>query len=185
MEDAAPEKSGIPLPQSGSADQTAAQADPADETTAEEVDVWYGAYSGRAMIPRLLQLTLLTILITVVAWYFGAWRGSGLVRVAALATICLLWVVQAVSWLRRAIGCNYRLTTRRLYYQHGFGHPGKPGIELRDITQVLVEASRVERWLDVGRVRVYSHETSTPVLLDGVLHPFHVAKQIQRRMRRI
>jgi uncharacterized membrane protein YdbT with pleckstrin-like domain len=184
MEGAAPEKSGIRLPQPESADQAPADPDAAHEAAAEETDVWYGAYSGRAMVPRLLQLTLLTILILLLAWYFGAWRGAGLVRLVALATVCLLWLLQSVRWLWRAVGFNYRVTTRRLYYQHGFGHPGKPGIDLRDITQIIVEASRLERRLDVGRVRVYRRESAEPVILEGVLHPFHVAKQIQRRMRK-
>ena len=184
MEDAAPENSGILLPRSQSPHPPAQQGDVANETDAEELDVWYGAYSGRAMVPRLIQLTLFTLLITLVAWYFGAWRGSNLVRATALATICLLWFVQGVTWLLRAIALNYRLTTRRLYLQRGFGHPGKPGIQLRDITQVIVEASRLERRLDVGRVRVYSQGSTEPVILEGVLHPFHLLKQIQRRARK-
>ncbi len=192
MEETAPNKPGVRLPPSelpeetGAAEATASPAGqgPAQnqELQAEEVDVWYGAYAGRATLPRLIQLLLLSSLIIVLAWSLGAWRGVNAARYTALAVIAALWFVQAVAWLIRAIGLSYRLTSRRLFYQFGFRHPGQPGIELRRITQVAVEANRMERWLDVGRLRILV-DHGPPLVLDGVRHPFHVAKQIERRRR--
>jgi hypothetical protein len=189
MDNAAPDKSGFRLPPSALDGLSLPCAEPSLAATAapgadanEELDVWYGAYSGRAMVPRLIQLTLLSVLILVTAWYLGAWNGASAVRLGAIGVLCLLWLVQSILWVRRAVGYNYRLTTRRLYCQQGFGHPGAPGIDLLSITQVQVEASRAERWLNVGRVRVYRDKTTPPVILDGIRYPFHVAKQIRRRL---
>ena len=192
MEEAAPDKPGIRLPPPELPEETrAAEATGSlsghglagtRERQAEEVDVWYGAYAGRATLPRLIQLLLLSSLIIVLAWSLGAWRGVNAARYTALAVIAALWFVQAVSWLIYAIGLSYRLTTRRLFYQFGFRHPGQPGIALTRITQVSVEANRLEHWLDVGRLRIFVDQ-GPPLVLDGVRHPFHVARQIERRRR--
>jgi|GEM_PF-1983670 len=187
MEDAAPDKPGIRVPPPEVPGE-APIAGPADRVSgnrrddAEEVDVWYGSYAGRAMLPRFMQLALLSGLIIAVAWSLGAWRGSNVVRYTALPIIVALWLALALVWIRRFLGHNYRLTTKRLFYQFGFHHPGRPGVELRRIRQVAVEANRIERWLDVGRLRIF-FDQEAPLVLDGVHHPFHVAKQIERRRR--
>src|SRR5438105_14663228 len=134
------------------------------------------------MLPRRVQVVSLYALIIAVAWEWGAWRGSKATRYTALAVLTALWFVQAVAWLIHAIGLRYRLTTRRLFYQFGFRHPGQPGIALTRITQVSVEANRLEHWLDVGRLRIFVDQ-GPPLVLDGVRHPFHVARQIERRRR--
>jgi hypothetical protein len=149
---------------------------------AEEVDVWYGSYDGRAIVPRVIQLILLSILIVALAWYLGAWRGQGAVRYAAMSLLGLLWVYHIIRWVYHVTALNYRLTTKRLFCERGFRHPGKPGAELKSIAQVVVEAGRMERWLDVGRIRLFVHGHDSPLVLEGVRHPFHVAKQIQRRI---
>ena len=187
MEDAAPDKPGIRVPPPDVREE-ARIAEPFERVSgnppddAEEVDVWYGSYAGRAMLPRFIQLALLSGFIIAVAWSLGAWRGSNAVRYTALAIIVALWLALALVWIRRFLGLNYRLTTKRLFYQFGFHHPGRPGIELRRIRQVAVEANRIERWLDVGRLRVFLDQ-GAPLILEGVQHPFHVAKQIERRRR--
>jgi hypothetical protein len=187
MEDTAPDKTGIRVPPLEARGE-AQIAEPADQVSgnprddSEEVDVWYGSYAGRAMLPRFMQLALLSGLIIAVAWSLGAWRGSNVVRYTALAIIVALWLALALVWIKRFLGLNYRLTTKRLFYQFGFHHPGRPGTELRRIRQVAVEANRIERLLDVGRLRIFLDQ-GAPLILEGVQHPFHVAKQIERRRR--
>ena len=191
MEGTAPDEPGIRLPPA-EALATTAPADvngpaPGDvqaqlaKEHAEEVDVWYGSYAGRAMLPQFLQLCLLSILIVVVAVSLGAWRGVNAPRYTALGLLALLWLAQLLRWFHHVLFLNYRLTTRHLFCQRGIGHPAQPGVPLKCITQIMVEASRMERWLDVGRVRIFLQDAPSPIILEGVRHPFHVIRQIQRR----
>jgi membrane protein YdbS with pleckstrin-like domain len=188
MEGAAPNEPGIRLPPSdlppgampGRPDSPDFECTVQNDQP-EEIDVWYGSYAGSAMLPRFVQLLLLSILIAIVAWYMGAWRGYNAARYTALSMILALWLLQAILWIRRLMGWNYRLTSRRLFVERGFRHPGQPGVDLERISQIAVEAGRLERWLDVGRLRIFIRDAPAPLILEGVRHPFHVARQIQRR----
>ncbi len=118
-----------------------------------------------------------------VALYLGAWHGgSSLVRYSAHAVIGTLWLIQLGRWAYRVVAINYRLTTRHLYIERGFRHPGKPGIELAQVRQALVARGRLERWLGVGRICIFVRKAETPVVLEGVRDPERIALKIRQQV---
>jgi hypothetical protein len=94
----------------------------------------------------------------------------------------LVWLVQTFRWLYRVLGYNYRLTTRRLYVEHGVVAPITAAADLERIKAVKVGVSYLDRGLAVGRVAVYlDDDTQLPLLLDGVRHPWRVCEIISRQ----
>jgi membrane protein YdbS with pleckstrin-like domain len=159
---------------------------PCDAGHAEETDVWWGSYAGRTMVPGFLLCALLTVAVVGVAWSLGAWHGSAPARYAAQVCIVVLWGAQVGRWAYRLLALNYRLTTQRLFEDRGFHHPGSLGIELDQITQVVVERGPLERLLGVGRVRVITQASSEQILvLEGIRNAEQVAAEIRRRVQHV
>jgi hypothetical protein len=136
------------------------------------------------MIPSFVVCGLLTALLLALAWQLGAWRGMNVVRWVAEGLAIALWLSQIGRWVYRTLAVNYRLTTRHLFYERDFSHPGRPGVALARITHVFVEQTRVERWLGVGRIAVSVAGTAPPLLLEGVRRPQRVAKLIREQASR-
>lgn len=145
----------------------------------DEVDVWWGSYSGWSMLPSFVICGLLTL--GMLAGSYFIWTDLGQeadkTRYEFYLAAGLLWLIQLVRWVHPVIGLTYRLTTRRLFRGEGFLYPRLPPAELTDIGAVLVEQSVVEYWLGIGRIRVVA---STPLLLPGVRDPHRVAALIGR-----
>jgi membrane protein YdbS with pleckstrin-like domain len=150
---------------------------------AEEVDVWWGAYAGRTMAPHFVACAVATLLILIMAWSIGAWRGAAVVRYGAELLVAGIWLAQTAVWIYRMLAINYRLTTRHLYCERGFSHPGRPGIDLGHIVSVAMTQGPVERWLGVGRVSITITGISSPLILEGVRHPESVVAQIDKQVQ--
>jgi hypothetical protein len=175
----------MPFPASDQPWPVAPAADPTEKeenaAAAEEVDVWWGAYAGRTMLPDFLLSGVLTVGIIGLAWYLGAWRDSSWLRWTTPLLLGIFWLSQIVRWLYRVVTTTYRLTTRRLFYERGFGHPGRPGVWLREVAQVVVERRPFERWMGVGRIRILVRsEVNPPLVLEGVRDPEHIAIEIRK-----
>jgi hypothetical protein len=153
------------------------------DNEAQEIDVWWGGYAGRTMVPSFVLCGVLTAGIVIIAWSLGGWHGSSLTRYSAQLSIGAIWVVQIARWVYRIVTINYRLTSHRLYCERGFHHPGSPGIELASISDVVVEQSALERFLRVGRIRIVAENNpALPLVLEGVWDPEHVAKEVRKRL---
>src|SRR5713226_9961117 len=50
---------------------------------AAEVDLWWGSYASRTMLPSFVLCVFLTGAIADLAWLLGAWHGSALIRSTA------------------------------------------------------------------------------------------------------
>jgi hypothetical protein len=156
----------------------------APQDHAEEVDVWWGAYAGRALVPSFILCGLLTILILGGGLYYGVFHGTFLPRTAVHGSIGTIWLIQLWRWLYRIVAINYRLTTRRLFIERGFRHPGAPGIELSQIRQVVVSRGILERKLGVGRIHLLLQGSDSLQTLKGVRDPDLVALEIRKHMKR-
>jgi hypothetical protein len=148
----------------------------------DEVDVWWGAYASRTMLPSLLMCLAVSVAIViasvvlVVHYQLPAFA----VRSAAYVAGALLWLVQTALWLYRITGFTYRLTTRRLFPFWGFLLSPPPPVPLCEVDEVIVEQTAVERFLKVGRIRLELERQQEPVMLLGILNPGHVAEDIGR-----
>src|SRR2546427_7200789 len=142
---------------------------PASQLEGEEVDLWRDSYAWLSMLPSLVLGALLTAIIVGVAWYLGAWRGALWARSMAQAFMGALWVGLLIVWSYRLLTVNYRLTTRRIFCERGFRHPGDPGLPLNHIAIVSVDFGLMDRILGVGLVRVITKDEQLPTLtLRGV-----------------
>ncbi|HLJ96730.1 MAG TPA: PH domain-containing protein [Gemmataceae bacterium] len=151
----------------------------------EEVDLWWGSYAGRAMLPGFLLCLLLTIFLLAMEWYLGRRQArSDLISSAVLGVAGASWLFEGTRWVYRMTALNYRLTNRRLLYMHGFKLPESWAIELRQITDVSVMSGPIERFLGVGRIVVQTGgDKPGSVVLEGVWHPYRIARIIRRRVR--
>jgi hypothetical protein len=142
---------------------------------AQEVELWWGGYAGRTMVPAFVLCALLTaavLLLADIVWHEGI--PHDIISRLALYLIVLVWAVALARWAYRATTLAYRLTTRRLLREQGFSHPAPPAIELANIRAVHVEQRWWERWVGVGRVVIELADGSAEVL-PGVLNPGHLA----------
>jgi membrane protein YdbS with pleckstrin-like domain len=151
----------------------------------EEIDIWWGSYAGRTMLPGFLLCLLLTIILLAMDWSLKSRNArSDLISSAVLGVAGALWLFEGTRWVYRLIAINYRLTNRRLLYTRGFKRPDSWAIELTQVTDVSVACGPIERLLGVGRIFIQVQDRhSPPLVLDGVLNPQRVARAIRRRMR--
>jgi hypothetical protein len=162
------------------------RAPPSEAEEVEEVDLWWGGYAGRTVVPEFVLAGLLTVALVGLAWYSGAWKGAD--RLRSLMPILLggFWLFQVARWLYRVLTANYRLTTRRLLCECGFGHPARPGIELNQVSQIVVERRLFERLAGVGRLRIVVQDGAVPpLILEGVPDPEQVAMLIRRQVQHV
>ncbi len=188
-----PDKSALPGAASSlSAPDSSSRADPKEEEEerdrgpeTDEIDIWWGSYAGRTMLPGFLLCLLLTISLLALDWYLETRnRRSDLVSSAVLGLAGALWLFEGSRWVYRMIAVNYRLTNRRLLCTHGFKLPDSWAVELARVTEVAVVCGPLERLLGVGRICIQvQNGKSRPFVLDGVLAPERVARTIRRRVQ--
>jgi len=145
-----------------------------DDVEDQEVDLWWGSYAGRTMLPSFLVCLVLTGLIILLAWIFV---GRGQLKLTILGLGGLLWLVQLLRFAYRYFGFNYRLTSKRLFRSQS-RQPLQ--IPLADIAEVHVERNGFEKLVGVGRVVITFPDRTRPALvLAGVTKPNLVADQIR------
>lgn len=153
----------------------------------QELDVWWGAYAGRAMLFSFTLCALLTLAVAAGGWYFWHVRGQSayFMRHVVLGLTGAIWFVQGLRWAYRTVSINYRLTTHRLFRDRGFHNPTAGTVILERVTDVAVEPrTALEQLVHVGRIRVTSEDDTPPLVLEGVYQPEHVAAEIRRQVQR-
>ncbi len=153
-----------------------------DEHHEQEVDIWWGAYNSRAMLPSFALCVLLSAIVALLAAY--VWRRYDLpplaVRYSAYAVIGIIWLAQIARWIYRVLTKTYRLTTRRLYIERTFLYSPFVVVDLSNVTDVRVEQSAFQRRLRVGRIRVYVQGQDRPISLDGIYRVGDLAIEFRR-----
>jgi hypothetical protein len=142
----------------------------------EEVELWWGSFSGWTLTPSFAVCLFLTGLIGWAAWY---WVPRDWVKVTFLCGSSVVWLVQLWRWAAYALGRNYRLTTRRLWVTRGFWQTAASALELSSVASVRVERTWLERRLEVGRICVTPEGGGWPLVLEGVRRPREAAEVIR------
>ncbi len=152
-----------------------------------EVDVWWGGYSPRTMVPSLALCAVLSLLIgggALYLWYvhdLPAWE----VRYPFYGVVGAIWLGQLLLLGYRVVFFNYRLTTRHLFREHGPRRTSDGRVDLASISGVRVWRGPIERLLDVGRIIVmYQDNGRKRLVLEGVARPYRVLAKIRRRVER-
>jgi hypothetical protein len=148
----------------------------------QEVDVWWGAYAGRTMLPGFGFCVLFLLVAIIAGWYCWARLGFDRLttRYSAFALIGLVWGLQIIRWLHRTITFSYRLTNRRLLLERNFVRSGRAELGLDTITEVRALQSPIERRLGIGTLYVFAADKNLPAMvLAGVVSPDKVSDQIR------
>jgi hypothetical protein len=154
---------------------------PETRTAGEEVDLWWGSYTGWTMTPSWAACVLLTGLIAWAAWTL---LPRSLLKPTVLGLGGALWLFQGVRWAYRVFSYNYRLTSRRVFVDHGFLYTGFASCELAGVAGVYVKRNWLDRLLRVGQIRIELLDKSKPaLLLDGVRRPAAVAERIRQQVK--
>jgi hypothetical protein len=151
----------------------------------QEVELWWGGYAGRTMLPAFVLCALVsaaTLLSAEMLWREES-VPAAVVFHLAMYLIVVVWTVALVRWAYLTATLAYRLTTQRLLRERGFSHPALPAIELRRIRNGRVEQRAWERCVGVGRV-VVEVEVGAVEVFGGVHQPERVAEAVRHEVRR-
>ncbi|MBX9791501.1 MAG: PH domain-containing protein [Pirellulales bacterium] len=150
-------------------------------TDIPEQEVWQGTYSPLAMLGTWFGVLVLTvgsgIAAAVLALPGQYW---GLLVVGWI----VLWIVPALVLLYRRLAIRYRLTTQRLFHEHGILRRVTDRIEVIDMHDITFEQGIVERLLGIGTIRIKSNDKTDPDFwLRGIDHVGDVAQELDRVRR--
>jgi hypothetical protein len=149
----------------------------------EEVDLWWGSYSGLAMVPSFAVCIVLTA-----GLYFGArlWVPQrGWLQLTFTALTSLVWLVQLARLGHRCFTYNYRLTSRFVYIDRGFWPLVAKRVELRSIERVTVERDRFTGWLGVGDLNLWlAGSSKQPVVLRALTSTAEVAQTVRTALEK-
>jgi uncharacterized membrane protein YdbT with pleckstrin-like domain len=152
-----------------------------DSELLEETDVWWGAYSGRKIVPDLVLCALLTAVLFGLAWYFREWY-QNVVRYLVQLAMAVLWIAAGGRGIYRLISTGYRVTTRRLLYYRGLVRPVRRELALKDVHDVTVRQKGIDRLFNVGEIQIKTTDDSQPFVFEAVGNPKAVAKEIEKRI---
>ncbi len=149
-------------------DETAPGQADAAPIERQEIALWQGAYSARAMIPSGIGLGLLSIFLLALALLAPvSWRW-GLLGLW-LAVMLALWTYYGVIGLHRRWGCRYRLTSQRFFHELGVLLRSSNCVHLVDVDAIQVVQSLPQRLLRLGTITILTHDISHPkVILRGI-----------------
>jgi len=146
----------------------------------EEVDVWWGSYAFRGLLPALAASLVLTALIAWGSWLFvpHGWK-----ELAFISLGSLLWAGQALRGCHRYFGYNYRLTTHRLFRDRGVLRPHTIRVNLADVAHVAVRRFGLDRLGGLAQIRI-TLEDSTYVVLEGIAHSAQVVELLRSAVQK-
>lgn len=178
-----PTSSDKPGPSAPPAASTPAETPPTHAGHEEEVDIWWGAYSIRTMVPTFVLCGILTASIILLAVLLWQEAHPQIIWHATMGLVIAVWIYALSRGAYRMAALNYRLTTHHLFRDRGFRQPGDGVVTLARVRQVLVERNAWEHLLGIGKVRILTdHEE--PLVLEGVRHPEVIAEEIRLRVER-
>jgi hypothetical protein len=149
----------------------------------EELDLWWGSYSGRAMVPSFVVCLGLTVVLYVCTSWWVPQRGWLQLTFTVFAG--LLWLIQFGRWAHRCFTYNYRLTSRYLYVDRGFWPLVARRFALTAIGRVECKARPLDGWLRIGDVQVWlANEANAPVVLRALLSPRSAAETIRSAVKK-
>lgn len=150
----------------------------------EEVHIWEGGYSGKAMIGTWVIAALISIGLLVAAFFLmvptamWSWAVAG-------GVIALIWLILGGNLLLTKWSVNYELTTQRFIHRKGLFSRLVDRLEVIDIDDVSFRQGFIERMVNVGSITIISSDRSHPELhLPGIADVEKVADMIDSVRRK-
>ena len=153
-----------------------------DDDDDEEVSLWIGGYSAKAMVGSWMLAALASVLFVAGSIYFK------LPWLIPLALVSLTWIFVMLVLAYRKMGVYYELTTQRFIHKAGILKRTSDRLEVIDIDDVTFSQGLIQRIMNVGNIRISSSDTTHPeLLLIGIENVHEIADNIddvRRKERR-
>lgn len=131
----------------------------ADDQDEEELGLWKGGYSAKAMIGSWVMAAIASMLLIVATIFFPpAWF-------VLIPLIFLAWIYAACVLAYRKMSVKYELTTQRFIHKAGILKRTSDRLEVIDIDDVTFSQGLIERMVNVGTIRISSSDRTHPELV--------------------
>ncbi len=125
----------------------------------EEVSLWKGGYSAKAMMGGWLICGVASALLIAATVFFpAAWF-------VLIPLLFLAWIYAACVLAYRKMSVKYELTTQRFVHKSGVLRRTSDRLEVIDIDDVTYSQGLIERMVNVGSIRISSSDRTHPELV--------------------
>ncbi|HEY2411172.1 MAG TPA: PH domain-containing protein [Pirellulaceae bacterium] len=153
-----------------------------------EHELWRGGYSAKAMYGGWA----FAVLVTVAAVVLAAFAYNPMAWLAAAVAVPLVWVIAVWIFVIRLLNDKYTLTTQRFLHKKGILSRTVDQTLLVDIDDVKYYQGLVDRFVNVGKITLYSTDKSDKELeligideVERVTNLIDNARREERRKRAI
>ena len=153
-------------------------------STEPERDLWSGTFSPKAMYGNWAAVAVITIVAIAIAVLIpipATW-------IAVAIAVPVIWAVLAAQLLSLRWGVAYKLTTQRFLHQTGILRQVHNRILLIDIEDVSFEQKLMERFVNVGTIKLTATDVSDQTLvmrgIDNVQYVANLIDDARREERR-
>lgn len=147
----------------------------------EEVTLWQGRYSWKAMIGVWIGAGLLS-LIGLIAGVLFQFSTNGWVFL--VGTIVCIWIGLLLAFLKRWLGVHYTVTNHRFLHERGIFWRTVDRLELIDVGDITFKQGPIERMVNVGTILLTSSDATHPSLpIPGIEDVRSVSGIIDRQRR--
>jgi membrane protein YdbS with pleckstrin-like domain len=153
-----------------------------DDNGDEEIEIWRGTYSSKAMFGTWIVAAVITLIAIIFAIWYG-FGGSGWLWTIGL--IVLGWLALCLRLLYRQFSVRYVLTNQRLEHQHGLLARTTDRIEAIDMDDVTFSQGPIQRMFGVGTIRIRSSDVTDPqITLPGIENGAEIARAMDNARRK-
>lgn len=157
-----PVSSALPAKASSGGKKLKAAAAQLDTDENQELELWRGGYSPKAMIGAwsLSALVSIVLLIIGILWVRTAW-----LWVVLLLVVFGFWIYNLIMYAYRRLNVRYMLGNQCFIHESGILRRVTDRIEVLDMDDITFEQGVFERLVGVGKIRVMSSDRTHPELM--------------------
>lgn len=162
-----------------------AQPDARDRDDDEELELWQGGYSSKAMFGSWIVAGVLTVVgiiagVILLPAGFFPW-------LIVLGLIVAMWIFLLGKLTYRRMAVKYRLTSQRFIHEFGVLSRTTDRIEVIDMDDITFKQGLVERMVNVGTIFITSSDRTHPEIvlagIDNVGEVSHLLDNARRKER--
>jgi membrane protein YdbS with pleckstrin-like domain len=148
----------------------------------DEVGLWEGDYSPKAMMGTWIAVGLITIAAIVAGILFNM---SGMAWAITAGVIAALWLGTFLVLWYKQFSVHYELTNQRLVHKKGLLSRVTDRIEVIDMDDITFTQGVIERMLGVGKIVITSSDRTHPeIVLPGIDNVEQVSKLMDDARRK-
>jgi membrane protein YdbS with pleckstrin-like domain len=152
-------QSGEPTAQEKFQQSVAAKKQAELDQDDDEINLWQGGYSPKAMVGTWIAMAVLSVLLLILST-----QVDQITIAMGLGGVLLIWIVGGLRYAYRRLGYHYELTTQRFIHQSGLLHRQTDRIEVIDIDDVSFTQGPIQRMFGVGTISLTGSDRTHPNL---------------------